>query len=120
MQPRRPNKKIKRKNVIKNQPWKVGLAKEQSGNPATSIFSNDSLHNREVTLLLSPSLLLFLVFFLEELNLPPTQPCGVETHAPISSTPLPKIPQQHQHPREFCHIDTMIRKTQTQKKKKKQ
>jgi len=88
----------------------VGLAKEQSGNPATSTLSNDPLHNREVTLLLSPSLLpLFLVFFLEELNLPPTHPCGVETHAPISSTPLSQIPH---HPRKFCHIDTtMIRKT---------
>ncbi|WVZ10658.1 hypothetical protein V8G54_015188 [Vigna mungo] len=84
MQPRRPNKRLKKKkDAVKHQPWKVGLAKEQSGNPATSTLSNDPLHNREVTLLLSPSLLLFLVFFLEELNLPPTHPCGVETHAPI-------------------------------------
>jgi len=94
----------------------VGLAKEESDNPATSTLSNDPLHNREVTLLLSPSLLLFLVFFLEELNLPPTHPWGVETHAPISSTPLSPIPHHHhhhqdQHPRKFCHIDTMISKT---------
>ena len=89
-----------RKNYRKFEPWKVGLLKGRSGKFCMSILSNDPVDDREDTLLLIPCLLLFLVFFLEELSLPPTQPCGVEIHAPITSNILasdqsPPPPSHH-------------------------
>lgn len=67
-----------------NRPWKAGLAKEQSGTPGVSTLANDDpLDNLEDTLLLSPYLL-FLLIFLEELNLPSTDTFGAEKHAPIT------------------------------------
>ena len=72
----------------------MGLAKERSGNPGTSAtLSNDPLDNLEETLLRSPPLLLFRFFLLDELNLPPTHPCGADTHAPIE----PQIPHHHRN-----------------------